>query len=452
VRVNDDPTTRDQWQPSIGVTRDGSHLFIGFYDRRLSLTNTLIDVFGAIGTISGGGATVTFGPNFRITTESFPAVPGGTSVNPVYMGDYDQVAADNGSFYYVWGDNRLPNPNNPVGRPRQPDVRFARIPMTGVPTASILLAVASAVSGGNGNGMIDPDECNNLSVTLLNLGNEAATGVSATLSTTTPGVTITQATSSYPAIPPGGTATNSTPFQISTSPAFICGISVNLTLTVTADDGTFTFALSLPTGSPGTTTRFDNDTPVPIPEVGTVNSPIDVSGFTGVLNKVRVSLHLHHTFDGDLRIGLVAPDNTLVFLALNRGGAGHDYGTACSPDASRTIFDDAAVTPIASGAAPFVGTFRPDQSLATFNGRSDSAVNGTWQLRIIDDFPMDEGTLNCWSLLLQPAVCADGGGQCSTTAPDALASLNTVWRNWFVRRPAVNTAPTFFGRVLPGGN
>jgi hypothetical protein len=96
LRVNDDPTTRDQWQPSLGVSPDGSHIFVGFYDRRLSVTNTLIDVWGAIGTVAG--ATVTFAPNFRITTESFPAVPGGTSVKTAYMGDYDQAVADETSF------------------------------------------------------------------------------------------------------------------------------------------------------------------------------------------------------------------------------------------------------------------------------------------------------------------------------------------------------------------
>jgi subtilisin-like proprotein convertase family protein len=415
VRVNDDPTTRDQWQPSLAVTPNGSHVFIGFYDRRLSPTNTLIDVWGSIGTISG--TTVAFGPNFRITTESFPAVPGGTSVNPVYMGDYDRVVADSNNFYYTWGDNRLPNPSNPIGRPRQPDVRFAKIPTSGPLPAPALAAVASAVSGGNGNGLIDPNECNNLTVTLQNFGPGAATGVTATLTTSTPGVTITQGTLPFPDIPPGGgTATNSTPFQISTAPAFMCGIAVNLTLTVTSTDGVSVFPLSFPTGTPGVETRFDNDAPVPIPEVGTTNSQTQVSGFAGVIGTVRVSLHLNHTFDGDLRIGLLSPDGTLVFLALNRGGAGDDYGTACTPDSNRTTFDDAAATPVATGIAPFLGMFRPDQALATFKGKAGAAVNGMWTLRIFDDFPGDSGMLNCWSLFIAPAICTDGIGACPTTA------------------------------------
>ena len=446
VRVNDDPTTRDQWQPALGVTSNGSHVFVGFYDRRLSVSNTLIDVWGAIAPISG--TTVTFGRNFPITTESFPAVPGGNSVNPVYMGDYDQAVADSEFFYYTWGDNRLPNPNNPAGRPRQPDVRFARIPVAGPPPASALVAIASAVTGGNGNGLIDPNECNDFIVTLQNFGPGTATGISATLTTTTPGVTIVQPTSTYPDTAPGGTATNITPFQISTSSAFICGINVNLTLTVTAADGTFTFPLLIRTGSPGSEARFDNDTPVPILDVSAAESPITVSGFTGVIAKVRVSLHLTHTFDADLRIGLVAPDNTVVFLALNRGGAGDNYGTACSPDGARTTFDDSAAVPISAGSPPFVGTFRPDQPLVTFNAKFGSAVNGTWRLRIFDDFTLDTGTLHCWSLFLSEAVCADGGGACTT--PDAVehASFVPPSARWLLQRPGVKSVSSVFSPLL----
>jgi hypothetical protein len=124
VRVNDDSGTNDQWQPTLAVRPDGAQLFISFYDRRLDPSNSLIDVFGAIGDISGGA--VTFEPNFRITTASFPVVIGQDPVvNPVYMGDYDQSVADSNFFYVTWGDNRLPNPNFPA-HTHQPDVRFAK--------------------------------------------------------------------------------------------------------------------------------------------------------------------------------------------------------------------------------------------------------------------------------------------------------------------------------------
>jgi hypothetical protein len=137
VQINDDPTSNDQWFPALAVTPDGSHVGLFWYDRRLDAANNLIDRYGAIGTVSG--CTVSFGANFRITNESFP--PAFTYWNgsvwqiqdpvirPGYMGDYDQAVADNAYFYTTWGDNRLPN----AFHANQPDVRFARIPVTWSP-------------------------------------------------------------------------------------------------------------------------------------------------------------------------------------------------------------------------------------------------------------------------------------------------------------------------------
>ena len=63
-------------------------------------------------------------------------------------------------------------------------------------------------------------------------------------------------------------------FAISTAPAFVCGINIGLTLTVTTDNGVFTFPFSLPTGSPAATSRFDSNTPAIIPDLGVVESPL----------------------------------------------------------------------------------------------------------------------------------------------------------------------------------
>ncbi len=127
LRVNDDATTNDQWQPALAMTPDGSHLGIFWYDRRLDPANNLIDRFGVIGTVSGH--TVTFAPNFRITDVSFPPAfgqdPFVNTIDPSYMGDYDQATADNNYFYTTWGDNRLPD----AFFANQPDVRFAKIPV-----------------------------------------------------------------------------------------------------------------------------------------------------------------------------------------------------------------------------------------------------------------------------------------------------------------------------------
>src|SRR5215510_7981750 len=102
---------------------------------------------------------------------------------------------------------------------------------------------STSVSGGNGNAVIDRNECNSLNVTLTNMGCGDLTGVSAVLSTSTPGVVISQPNSPYPNIAVGANGTNTVPFGVSTSSSFACG-PINLVLTLSSDQGTFTVNFS----------------------------------------------------------------------------------------------------------------------------------------------------------------------------------------------------------------
>ena len=286
-------------------------------------------------------------------------------------------------------------------------------PGTFVPHALVTLG-SRTLSGGNGNGFIDFNECNNLSITLNNAGNGPATGVSATLSSMTAGVTIKQPTSAYADIAASASGANLTPFKIETSPAFVCGTPIDCVLTVvTTSDGTFTFPFQLPSGSGvGAATAFDStDVTKTIPTVGTINSVNTVSGLSGAIGKVTLSVYLTHTWDADLVLSLIAPDGTAVVLSINHGSDMDNYGTSCS---TRTVFDDAAATAIGSASPPFAGTFRPDQALSAFNGLSPAVANGTWTLRIQDVEAPDGGTLQCWSLSISPVTCTDGGGPCPT--------------------------------------
>jgi hypothetical protein len=146
MRVNDDSTTTDQWQPALAATPDGTTLGVFWYDRRGDSNNGLIDRYGAIATVAGG--TVSFGPNFRISDTSFPAVvhqdPG---VKGDYMGDYDTAVADANAFCITWGDNRLAD----TAHANQPDVRFATIPVDVNPVPVITsLSSTSVVEGASG--------------------------------------------------------------------------------------------------------------------------------------------------------------------------------------------------------------------------------------------------------------------------------------------------------------
>ncbi len=117
-------------------------------------------------------------------------------------------------------------------------------------TASFLYqSNAILVSGGNGNGVIEPNECNNVNATILNNGCLIGSGISASLSSTTPGVTVTQPNSPYPNASENAASTNSIPFQVSTSSSFACGTQINFVLTVSYSGGSTNLPFSVTTCS-----------------------------------------------------------------------------------------------------------------------------------------------------------------------------------------------------------
>lgn len=152
---------------------------------------------------------------------------------------------------------------------------------------------------------------------------------------------------------------------------------------------------------------YGNTTPLAIADLATTETLFYVDGVGSPILDVRVSLHITHPLAADLDISLEGPDGTTVELTSDNGGAGANYGSACTPDASRTTFDDAAATAITEGAASFVGSFRPEQALAAFDGKDGAgSANGLWRLRITDDTAGNVGTLQCWSLFIDAAITA----------------------------------------------
>jgi len=133
-----------------------------------------------------------------------------------------------------------------------------------------------------------------------------------------------------------------------------------------------------------------SNVPKAIPDNGTVTSTI---AFTESLLVKRVVLQLNitHTWDSDLAIKLISPNNTTLNMSDNNGSLGENY--------TNTIFNSNCATPITSGTAPFTGCYSPEQSLAGFNNQT---LQGTWTLSVSDSQTYDTGTLNSWSL----AICA----------------------------------------------
>lgn len=109
-----------------------------------------------------------------------------------------------------------------------------------------------------------------------------------------------------------------------------------------------------------------------------------------------VCVNITHTWDADLVLVLIAPDGTMITLAANNGGSGHDFISCC--------FVDSAANSIVSGSAPFSGYFRPVDGMGIINN-GQSAI-GNWSLYILDTYAYaDAGTLINWSITFgnQPA-------------------------------------------------
>jgi uncharacterized repeat protein (TIGR01451 family) len=277
----------------------------------------------------------------------------------------------------------------------------------------VLAVIGETISGGNGNGKIDPNECNNLSVTITNEGNAAASGVQGTLVSLTPGVLLGQSTALFPNLAPGAGGAAETPFTVSTQPGFVCGTTVTLELIIKSDQTTQTNIIQLGSGVLGAPVSFANPNPVNIPPGSTTGatSTVNVTGIESV-GRVTASLYLSDLTDENVTIQLISPNGTTVILAQNNGALGANYGAACSPLVSRTTFDDAAPQSVVVGVAPFLGTFAPIEPLSTFNLLAGTNANGTWQLNVINGVGGNTCTLECWTLNISPEECTDGGGQC----------------------------------------
>lgn len=123
---------------------------------------------------------------------------------------------------------------------------FEAVQSTGVaPQASLALGAIAVISGNN---LINADDCNTLSITLRNDGAISASAISATLSATTPGITITQPFASFTDIDSSGDSASAL-FEVSSSPSAISGSTITFNLTVTSTGGesprVLTFTLPL---------------------------------------------------------------------------------------------------------------------------------------------------------------------------------------------------------------
>lgn len=116
-------------------------------------------------------------------------------------------------------------------------------------------------------------------------------------------------------------------------------------------------------GGGGGAQTYSNTTDYTVGDNTTVDSPITVSGRSGNASSTSsVTVDIIHTYQGDLKVDLVAPDGTLYNIH-NRTGAGTD-------NFKKTV---------------------------TLN-LSSEVLNGTWRLRVNDNAAGDTGYINSWSI------------------------------------------------------
>ena len=276
---------------------------------------------------------------------------------------------------------------------------FSKTPRTGM---MLRETASSDLPAGNGDGVLDPGETIREQIVLWNKSSVAATGVVATLTALTPGLSIAQGSSAYPAMAPDAAATNGTDFEYALDPSLACGTVLRFQL-ATAFNGqmltnVFDHVVGRAVYQPPATNLFEStNVPMAIADASTTYSDlaIDLAG-SNVIRDVDVRIRINHTYDKDLVLALQHPDGSEVLLVNRRGGRYDNFGAGECGSAVYTVLDQSAAGSITNGSAPFAGTYRPESSLDMFNGKP---VNGTWRLRMKDSYAKNVGTNLCWSIL-----------------------------------------------------
>ncbi len=286
------------------------------------------------------------------------------------------------------------------------------------PAVFLELGTVTATPAG-GATSINPGGGGTLSIQLLNNGGANATAVSATLATSTAGVTVTQGASAYPNLPAGASGTNVTPYAFTVGAAVPCGTVLQFTLTATyTGTGTKPVSFSVPvqTGAAGAATVISYTGPAaPIPDsnLAGVNVPLAVAGVGNLARMVfsidgatcsatagSTTVGLDHTWVGDLVATLTSPGGTAVTLFSAPGGTGNSGNNFC-----QTVLDDTGATSIQNitvAGAPYTGTFRPATPLAALIGQN---ANGVWNLNVSDRAFLDTGSVRAFSLRASGFVC-----------------------------------------------
>lgn len=181
-------------------------------------------------------------------------------------------------------------------------------------------------------------------------------------------------------------------------------------------------AAAIGMGGPPVTTANTNRISIPDQNTTGIESPMTVTSSGTAVEIISVEIDsISHTWDADLNIKLVAPDNSTITLANGVGGSGDAF--------SHTIFSKNATNVIGTtgnNTAPFTGTYAPQQAFTNLTG----TANGTWKIKVIDAYAQDTGSIWGWKITLASANIittyhwSPATGLSSTTAQNPVATVS----------------------------
>jgi subtilisin-like proprotein convertase family protein len=150
------------------------------------------------------------------------------------------------------------------------------------------------------------------------------------------------------------------------------------------------------------------DSVLSAPIVVPVDFPIQGDDTATGVSGITLTLNISYPTDPDLVAYLLAPDGVTKVNLFTNVGAGTN-----TANFSTTTFSDTASTSVDKAAAPFFGTFLPEQPFANLGpgtGNSNLDSLGTWTL-VIQNAGNSSGTLNSWSLTFQKPISSTGLGE-----------------------------------------
>ncbi|MEP7341021.1 MAG: putative Ig domain-containing protein [Acidobacteriota bacterium] len=284
--------------------------------------------------------------------------------------------------------------------------------------------VAATETAGNGNTFIEPGESASLSVQLLNTGPVGSTGVSAMLTTTTPGVVITTAASAYANLPATtGAGINATPFAFNLSAAAACPLRIDFTLTVAFSGAgspkvlPFTVQAGLP--------------PLTITSTLDATAPNSGAGFTAMTGSQNLRLTRDGLFSvcggqktcpGTTGTGTRRYDAySFLNCSTTPSCVTVNFGTSCSTTATALF------------AAAYLGNFDPNNvctnyladlgvSPGTLPGNFSFIVPAGMAFTVVVSEVNADGGANCNYTLNLSGLCCQSAGLCPTVSQIAPAT------------------------------